>query len=391
MNRSKKGTVLQIIPSLHSGGVERGVIDTANELKKQGFAPIVASNGGSMTSLLEKSQIKHIKLNLQTKNPLKLFTNIKKIREISKDNKVDIIHIRSRAPMISSYFACKDNSNIKTVSTIHGPYSVNLTNFKPLCNLKRFYNSFMFKSDAIITVSNFIKEYSIKNYQPLFNKKLEDKITIIPRGVDTQIFDPDVICDKETVKLKKEWGICENKKVILFPARITSWKGHEFLIEALKNVKNDYICVFIGSNHGHEEFCNKIKGKIKDSDLDSKIKFLGNQKNMPLAYSTADIVISASTKPEAFGRVAIEGQAMKKITIATNIGGSLETIINGETGFLVENKEIADFTSKIDKALSLSQKESQEIGNAARENILKNFTNQRMFDSTIEVYKKLLL
>ncbi len=388
MSENSQKTILQIIPSLHSGGVERGVVDTAIELKKQGFNPLIASNGGEMTRQLENNGVKHIKLNLQTKNPLKIFSNVKKVKKIIEENQVDLIHTRSRAPMISTYFACKNNPKIKTVSTIHGPYSVKFGN-KTLSKLKLLYNSFMFKTDAVITVSNFIKEYSIENYQKLFDEKLSAKITTIPRGVDINTFDPEKISPSKIADLVKEWQI-PDKKIILFPARITSWKGHELLIEALKHVKNDYICVFVGSDHGHKDFAQKIKQKIINKNLDSKIKFLGNQKDMPSIYCTSNIVISASTKPEAFGRVAIEAQAMKKIIIATNIGGSLETIIDGQTGFLVKNKDPLDMAEKIDYALGLCDEEAKEIGENARNHIIKNFTNQKMLDSTIEIYKKLL-
>ena len=383
-------TILQIIPSLHSGGVERGVIDTAIELKKQNFNSIVASSGGAMVSQLDSLQIQHIQINLKTKNPLKIYRNIKKINDVIVKHKIDLIHVRSRAPMISAYFACKKNINIKLVSTIHGPYSVNLGGNRILSKVKTYYNSFMLKSDAIITVSNFIKEYVLKNYQSLFEESLKNKITVIPRGVDIKTFDPDSISISRTVNLTQKWNIPEDKKIILFPARITSWKGHEFLIDSLKKVKNDYFCIFIGSDHGHEAFCKKIKQKITDSNLGEKVKFLDNQKDMAVTYSVANIVISASIKPEAFGRVAIESQAMKKITIATNIGGSLETIIDGKTGFLVKNKDTDDFAAKIDLALSLSNEDTKKIGEAARENIISNFTNQKMLDSTIEIYKKLL-
>lgn len=389
MTNSTK-TILQIVPSLHSGGVERGVIDTAFELKKQNFNSIVASSGGAMVSQLEKLQIEHIKIDLRTKNPLKIYRNIKKIKEIIAKNKIDLIHLRSRAPMISAYFACKKNLDIKLVSTIHGPYSVNLGNNKVLSKVKIYYNSFMLRSDAIITVSSFIKEYVLENYQSLFEESLKNKITVIPRGVDTKTFDPSSISVSRTVHLAQKWNIPEDKKVILFPARITSWKGHEFLIESLKRVKNDYFCIFIGSDHGHECFSKKIKQRITEANLEDKVKFLDNQKDMALTYSVANIVISASIRPEAFGRVAIESQAMKKITIATNIGGSLETIISGKTGFLVKNRDVSDFAKKIDLALTLTNEDTKKIGQEARENILSNFTNQKMLDSTIEVYKNLL-
>lgn len=384
---TKNKTVLQILPALKSGGVERGVVDLAIELKKQNFIPIVLSSGGAMVDLLTKEKIKHIHLNVKSKNPITIFCNIKKIRKIIEENKVDIVHIRSRSPMISGYFACKKLNNVKLVSTVHGPYSLKLKN--KTSKLKKLYNSFMIKSDKIIAVSNFIKDYIIKNYRDL-DQNIEQKITVISRGVDLKNFDPDKILLARSINLAKQWGIPEDKNIILFPARITSWKGHEFLIEALRKVKSDFICLFVGSDHGHENFRKKIEEKIVNDNLEGKIKLVGTQKDMALAYSIANLVISASTKPEAFGRVAIEAQAMKKLIIATNIGGSLETIIDKKTGFLVKNKNIDDLAQKIDYALNLNEEEKNIITTAARKNIIDNFSNQKLYKSTIEIYNNLL-
>lgn len=388
MKNGKKATIMQILPSLKSGGVERGVIDVAKELQKQGYNPLVLSSGGDMTSLLNAAKIEHIKLDVKTKNPLKMFLNINKIAKIIKEKEVDLVHIRSRAPMISGYYACK-KTNTKLVSTVHGPYS---TGFKKESEskLKKFYNSFMIKSDAIICVSNFIKNYVIENYQDEKSGNLEQKITVIPRGVDLKAFNPDSIFINRTIELAKKWGLPEDKKIILFPARITSWKGHELLIEALKLVKSDFVCVFVGSDHGHENFRKKIEEKASQSGLEGKIKIVGTCKDMAVAYSLSNLVISASTKPEAFGRVAIEAQAMKKIIIATAIGGSLETIKDGETGFLVENNNPKEMAKAIKKALTMKEEEKNKICNNARKNIEDNFSNQKLCKSKIETYERIL-
>ncbi len=381
----KIATIIQIIPAMHSGGVERGVAEFSKKLITSGYNSIVISSGGSMVNLLEKNGVKHIKLNVQSKNPLVIARNIKKLKSIFKKYQPDIVHVRSRAPMISAYYACKDNK-IKLVSTVHGPYSTHLFQKDKDSKIKKLYNSYMLKADHIIAVSNFVKDYIFEKYQEIS----DEKISVIHRGVDEKIFDPEKISIQRTIELSKQWGIQEDKGVILFPARITSWKGHEFLINSLKKVNRDFICIFVGSAHGHESFANKIKKKIVDDGLAGKIKFLENQSDMPLAYSVANIVISASIKPEAFGRVAIEAQAMKKIIIATNIGGSLETINDGKTGFLVKNLDENDFAKKITQALDLDQEKRNEISSAARLNILENYTNDKMFLSTINVYKNLL-
>lgn len=384
--QNHKKTIIQIIPSLENGGVERGVIDIAKELKNQNFNSIVVSKGGAMTCFLKEAGIKHIELDVKSKNPLKIFLNIKKIQKLIKENNADLVHIRSRAPMISGFFACK-KTNTKLISTIHGPYSLEICNKKS--KLKKFYNSFMIKSDQIIAVSDFIKNYILQNYQDL-DKNLEEKITVISRGVDLKTFNPDSIFIGRTIDLAKKWQIPEDKKIILFPARITSWKGHEFLIEALQKVKNDFLCIFVGSDHGHKKFRKKIEEKIIAKNLASKIKIVGLCKDMAVAYSMANLVISASTKPEAFGRVAIEAQAMKKIIIATKIGGSLETVIDKKTGFLVENGDVNKFAQTIDMALELNEKDKKEICETARKHIEENFSNQKMYQETIDLYKKVL-
>ncbi len=383
---SKSKVIMQILPSLENGGVERGVVDITKELKKQGFTPIVVSKGGMMTYQLREAKIEHITLDVKTKNPIKIFRNIKKIAQIIEEKKVDLVHVRSRAPMISAYFACK-KVNVKLISTVHGSYSINLYKWKNF-PLKRMYNAVMLKADYIIAVSNFIKSYIIENYQRYEKDNLLDKLQVVARGADLKYFSAESISINRAIDLSHKWSLPEDKKIILFPARITAWKGHEFLIEALKKIKSDAVCIFVGSDHGHKKFRKKLEQKIIAENLAGKIKFVGVCKEMPVAYSLANLVISASTRPEAFGRVAIEAQAMKKIVIATNIGGSLETIIDKKTGFLVENKNSDMLASLIDEVLSMPKEKSDEICANARKNVEDNFSNQKMCDEMVKIYKK---
>ena len=384
MEDSKQKVILQIIPSLESGGVERGTIDIAKSLKKQNFFPIVISSGGVLTYDLKEAKITHFELNVKTKNPLTIFLNINKIAEIINEYKVDIVHVRSRAPMWSAYYACK-KTKTKLVSTIHGTYSLDFLFLKNF-SLKKIYNSIMFKADSIIVVSNYIKNYLLRNYQGNF----ADQIQTIQRGVDLQYFNRDKVSKNRIIDLIKKWNLPEDKKMIIMPARFTSWKGHEFLIEALAKVKNDFFCVMVGSDHGHKKYRKKIEQKIVKENLAGKIRIVGACRDMPATYQLAHFVVAPSVRPEAFGRVAIEAQASSKIIVATKIGGALETIIDEETGFLVEPFDQESLAKSIDRILEMSKEETEKFGVAGRKNVEENFSNDLMCQKTIDVYKKLL-
>lgn len=391
MSETQNHVVMQILPALENGGVERGTIDIAKALKKDGFKPIVISQGGVLVYQLREAGITHVKLPVATKNPLTIFRNINKIIALIAEHKVDIVHVRSRAPMWSAYFACK-KTRTKLVATVHGTYSLNFGRWK-VFPLKKCYNSVMLKADRVIAVSHFIKDYLVNNYRQK-NKEISpevlNKISVIQRGADLRYFDLDKISQSRVVNLITQWNLPEDRKIILLPARFTAWKGHEFLIEALKKVKSDFCCVMVGSDHGHKIFRKKIEGTITEAGLAGKVKVVGLCKDMPAAYALSHIVVSSSVKPEAFGRVAIEAQAMKRVTIATKIGGALETIIDSKTGFLVDVGDADRLAELLDKSLNFSEIEAAEIGKAARQNIEQNFSNDKMCADTIKVYRELL-
>lgn len=382
---------MQILPAMENGGVERGVIDIAKALKKSGFEPIVLSNGGVLVYQLREAGIIHIKLPIHSKNPLTIFFNIKKIVKIIKSYQVDLVHVRSRAPMWSAYFACK-KTGARLVSTVHGPYSLNFLNWK-IFPPKRLYNAMMLKADAVIAVSNFIKNYLTKNYLPYSQENEENflkKITVIQRGADLQHFNCDKISKSRFINLSNKWNLPEDRKIILMPARFTAWKGHEFLIDSLTKVKNEFFCVMVGSDHGHKNFRKKVEEKIVKNGLAEKVKIFGICKDMSTAYSLSHLVISPSVKPEAFGRIAIEAQAAGKVIISTKIGGALETIIDGETGFLAEVGDKEKLAQLIDRVLDMPGDELEKIGKAARKNIEANFSNEKLCNETIALYKRLL-
>ena len=387
----KKPVVMQILPALENGGVERGTIDIAKALKKADIEPIVVSKGGILVYQLREAGITHIQLPVASKNPLTIFSNIAEIVDLINQYHVDVVHVRSRAPMWSAYFACK-KTNTKLVATVHGTYSLDLGGWK-IFPLKKFYNSVMLRADRIITVSDFIKDYLIENYRnknQQFSGETLNKISVIQRGVDLKYFNPEKISQSRVVNLFADWNLPEDKKIIILPARFTQWKGHEFLIAALKKVQHDFCCIMVGSDHGHKKYRKKIEQSIVDNGLEGKVKVVGVCKDMPAAYAVSHIAVCSSIKPEAFGRVAIESQAMGKITIATKIGGALETVVDGKTGFLVEVGDADNFAALIDKALNLSEQEANEIGNSARHNVVENFSNEKMSQETIKIYRELI-
>ena len=380
----KKITVMQLLPALESGGVERGTIDVAKALKHEGFEPIVVSKGGVLVYQLREAGITHITLPVGSKNPLTIFLNIGRLVKIIAQHKVDIIHARSRAPMWSAYFACK-KTKIKLVATVHGTYSLNFSkweNFAP----KRIYNQIMLKADRVIAVSNFIKTYLLKNYPGNFL----ERVTVIQRGADLNYFNSKAVSNSRVIELMTKWHLPEDKKIILMPARFTAWKGHEFLIETLAKVKNDFCCVLVGSDHGHKAFRKKIEQLVVKKDLEGKVRIVGLCKDMQTAYSIAHLVVCPSIRPEAFGRVSIEAQALGKIIIATKIGGSLDTIVEDKTGFLVDVGDAQKFAELIDRVLEMSKTETDVIGDAAHKNIEENFSNEKMCRLTLDVYRELI-
>jgi glycosyltransferase involved in cell wall biosynthesis len=384
MNQKTKPVILQILPALESGGVERGVIDIARALKNNGFTPLVASKGGVLTYQLRELGIEHISLPVHSKNPITIYRNIKLLISIIQKYQVDVVHVRSRAPMWSAYFACRKTST-KLVATIHGTYSLKFWRW-PIFPLKRIYNEIMLKADQIIVVSEFIKGYLQENYKI----DVSDKVTTINRGADLNYFDVKKVSTSRMIDLVKKWNLPEDKKIILMPARFTAWKGHEFLIDALEKVNGDFFCAMVGSDHGHIKYRKSLEKKIINCNLSGKVRIVGMCKDMPAAYSLSHFVVFPSVRPEAFGRISIEAQACSKIVIATNIGGARDTVINEETGFLVEPFDTNAFAKLIDRALTMKKEEADKIGARGRKNIEDNFSNDKMCADTIKVYKKLL-
>jgi len=377
--------VLQVIPKLGYGGAETGCYDIAHYLTENNCKSFIVTSGGELIKFIDKKKVKLIRLPVQSKNPLiMLFNSIILIGIIFFYN-ISIVHARSRAPAWSCLLATKITRR-KFVTTFHGTY-----NFGG--NLKKFYNSVMVRSDLIIAGSNFIFSHIKENYFEYL--KSTKKFLVIFRGINVDYFDSSTKLEIDEKNLLKKWDINKEKKILLMPGRLTSWKGQELLIEAINLVKIElgyeaFHVVILGSDQGRDLYKKKLIRLTEQYRLTNQIKFIDNCKDMALAYKVSDIVVSASIEPEAFGRVAVEAQSMEKIIIASNIGGSNETIVNGKTGILFESGDAKSLSEKIIKVITMDDSSIKLIGKEGRKNIIKKFNVEKMCFSTYSEYKRLL-
>ena len=382
---SSKLKVLQVIPKLGYGGAETGCYDLAHYLPENNCSSYIVTSGGELLKFIDKKKVKLIKLPVHTKNPILMFFNSIALIFIILFCNISIVHARSRAPAWSCLLATKITRR-KFVTTFHGTY-----NFKN--SIKKFYNSVMVRSHLVIAGSNFIFSHIKDNYSKYLNTK--KKFLVIFRGINVDYFDPSTILETEENNLLSNWGIARDKKLILMPGRLTAWKGQEIFIEALNLVNKElghqpFYAVILGSDQGRDIYTKKIKRLAEQYRLIPQLKFVEHCKNMPLAYKVSDLVVSASLEPEAFGRVAIEAQSMEKPIIASNIGGSNETITNNVSGFLFESSNPESLSKKIIEVLNLDESRLKLMGIEGRKNIIKKFNVEKMCFSTYSEYKKLL-
>ena len=382
---ASKFKVLQVIPKLGYGGAETGCYDLAHYLNEVGCKSYIITSGGELIKYIDKKKVTLIKLPVHSKNPLLILVNSIIISFIILILNISIVHARSRAPAWSCYFATRITRR-KFVTTFHGTY-----NFQN--KIKKFYNSIMVKSDLLIAGSNFIFSHIHENYSKYLNSK--KKFLVIFRGINTEYFDPNNIKQDDIIKLKNLWKLDKNKKIILLPGRLTSWKGQEMFIESLNifrstNPEINFIAIILGTDQGRTVFRKKLESLVQQYDLTKNIKFVDHCKKMPLAYYLSDVVVSSSIEPEAFGRVSIEAQSMKKPIIASNIGGSNETIIDNKTGLLFESGNPQALSNKLKEIIKLDTLTLDLMGNEGRKNVLNRFNIEKMCFNTYSEYKKLI-
>ena len=330
-------TVLQVLPALGgSGGVERGTVEIASAISQAGGRALVASEGGLLVHDLTRVDAEHFTLPVASKNPFVMYRNVSRLVELIKKERVDIVHVRSRAPAWSAYFACQ-RTKVPLVTTFHGTYSIG--NW-----LKRKYNSVMTYGESMIAISTFIGGHVRRHYGvPV------DRIRVIHRGVDIDRFDPEKVSAERVIKLATDWRLPDGVPIIMLPGRLTRWKGQLVLIDAIAALGRTNIrCLLVGSNQGREDYRRELEKKIMSHNLEEVVRIVDHCDDMPAAYKLTDLVISASTDPEAFGRVVCEGQAMGRPVIASDHGGSRETILPGITGWLTPSGDSAALAHAIE-------------------------------------------
>lgn len=377
--KEEKPVVLQVLPELQHGGVEWGTVQIAEALKQNGYTGFVASCGGRLVYELDKLKIKHFTLPLKTKNPLKMYLNSLKLAKIIKENGINIVHARSRAPAWSAYWAAK-RTGVKFMTTFHGTYGLGPK------GMKKFYNKVMTFGQLIIAISKHIRSHMLQNYTVD-----ESKIRLIPRCVDIEKFSPAAVTQERIIRAIADNNLPEDRPIISLVGRITRWKGQHILVEAMSKIKHkEAYALIIGSDQGRVNYTKGLKETAESLGVADRIQFIGESFDIPALLMVSDIVLSTAVEPEAFGRAAIEGQAMGKIVLASDIGGSLENVVDGVSGRLFRSNDAQALAEAIDWALDLPAEERKKISAAAIKNVRDNFTKQQMCDKTIAVYNELL-
>ena len=373
--------VLQVIPSLNEGGAERTTIDIAEALIASGHQAFVATSGGRMIPWLNEMGAKVVLGPFGSKNPVNLYLNTLRLEELVKQYQISILHARSRAPAWSALFAAR-RTGCPLVTTHHGT-------FRDAGYFKSVYNSVMARGDVVIANSNFIAD-RIRDKYPAAH----DKVITIPRGIDTSHFDPSDVDEARVATFKESTGAPRDARLVLLPGRLTGWKGQTVFIDAAANIAKqstfrDVHFLVVGEGEPGSAFERSLIEQIDALGLRERFHFTGHWDDMPAAYAAASLVISASTEPEAFGRVAVEAQAMERPIIASALGGSLETIIPGETGWLCEPAAPSALAKQITETLNLDPETLTAIGRSGRQHVLATYSKDTMCAQTLKIYRSL--
>ena len=380
-------TVLQVIPALDAGGAERTVVEMTAAIAGAGGAALVATSGGRLAGEVERAGGRIIILPVQSKNPLTILANRGRLIRVIRDEKVDIIHARSRAPAWSALMAARA-TGAAFAATYHGAYEAGSA-------VKRLYNSAMARADLVIANSEFTANAIRRDYET------GDRLRIIPRGADAQQFNPEAISPDRIELLAAQWGLVENpgQLTLLLPGRLTGWKGHRVAIEAMARLAADaesgvlpgLQLIFAGDSQGRSGYAESLMRKVEELGLQQMIRWVGHCDDMPAAYALADMVLSPSTRPEAFGRVAAEAGAMGKVAIAANHGGARETIVDGDTGFLIDPDSSGALAGAIASAAALGRDGRRAMGARARARIVSHYSTAAMTAATLAAYEDVLI
>ena len=370
-------TVLQVLPALVSGGVERGTLEIAEAIVAAGMRALVASAGGPLVAELERLGARHVALPLTSKSPLGLWRNAGALATLVRTEGVRIVHARSRAPAWSAWLAAR-RTGARFVTTYHGTYNEGFPG-------KRRYNAIMARGERVIAISAFIAGHIQARHgtDPA-------RIRIIPRGVDPARFDPAAVDPARLAALRAAWGVPGDRKVVLLPGRLTRWKGQAVLVEAMARLHEDALALLVGGAEGREGFRAELEALIAARGLGERVRLAGHTEDMPAALLLADVVVHASTDPEAFGRTVIEAQAMARPVIASDLGAPRETVEEAVTGWRVPPGDPDALAQVIGRVLTLPDAERAAVGARARQAVLARYTTAAMQQATLAVYRELL-
>lgn len=375
----RRVTVLQVLPALGAGGgVERGTVEIARAIVEAGGRSLVASAGGLMVHDLTRAKAEHVTLPVDSKNPLVMRANVARLARLIVEEEVDIVHARSRAPAWSAYYAAMRTGR-RFVTTFHGTYSAG----NPL---KRRYNAIMTRGERVIAISAFIAGHIRQVYGVPASR-----IRVIPRGVDLERFDPARVSAERVAQLAGQWRLGDGLPVIMLPGRLTRWKGQTVFLEAIAKLgRKDIRCVLVGSDQGRAEYRRELEDIIARQDLGGVVRIVDHCADMPAAYMLTDVVVSASTDPEAFGRVVPEAQALGRPVIASDHGGARETIVEGETGWLTPPGDAHALAAALERVLAIGAEARQALAERAIAHVRDTFSKDAMCDKTLDVYNEVL-
>jgi glycosyltransferase involved in cell wall biosynthesis len=377
VQETRPPAVLQVVPSLASGGVERGTVEVAAALTAAGWKAYVASEGGPMERELARAGVEHIHLPLASKSPLLIRRNAAALVEIIRRNKIDIVHARSRAPAWSAWRAAR-RTRRRFVTTFHNVYGDGN-------RLKHWYNSVMARGERVIAISDFVAAHAANDYGVG-----ADRLRTIPRGVDMRLFDPHRVNGDRVADLAARWRVPDGFAVVMLPGRLTRWKGGLDLIEAMARLgRHDVCCLLVGAEQ-RPGFRRELETAISKHELNGQFRIVEDCRDIAAAYVLSDVVVSASTDPEGFGRTIVEAQAMGRPVIATDHGGARETVIPGNTGWLVPPGDTAALAAAIEHALRLEPEARDALARRARAHIANGFTREAMCARYLDVYEELL-
>jgi glycosyltransferase involved in cell wall biosynthesis len=376
-------TLLQVVPRLDTGGAEQTTIDVAAAVHAAGGRAVVASMGGRMEPALASAGGELARMTVHSKNPLTVLANALRLAALVRRRKVDLLHVRSRAPAFSAVLAAR-LTGVPLIATYHGVYNAR-------SGLKRWYNGVMTRGEAVIANSQFTRTHVTAQH-----RVDPARVVAIPRGVDIARFDPAAVTDERKAALAQAWGLdpADRRVKILLAGRLTRWKGQALAIGAAARLKAegraDFLLILAGDSQGRAGYQAELEAAIAGHGLQDQVRIVGHCADMPAAYALCDLAIAPSLDPEAFGRTAVEPQAMGRPVIAADHGATRETVVPGETGWLVPPGDEAAWARALAVALDAGAEGRARIGAAARERARRLYSVQAMCAATLRVYAEVL-